>query len=311
MRFAHPVNRPGRATGSDSAKNAGAFYVLTVAGATYLTFALGGKESLWLSAVRRTAHLVGRVLKNGKGFLMNKRKRFKDKVDFVVLWLLEFGCSTPSLICRAMDLNRANQGHFFLSLKKSGLVKTVKNPLIVEEIYLLSVEGKAHGAFLSEKAEKYWLSPSKVVMSTTVHSFSIQRAIAERWGVSLPFKFQSEKFIQHIHLSKRPDALIDDNGLVVALEVELTQKSSNRIFLGFLNHLEALKANLYQKILYVFPTEALMKSYVKRFNQEQWPKVIKDKNGHIRQEINDGDFVDLQVGEGARKRFEFVVQKGY
>lgn len=242
---------------------------------------------------------------------MDKRKRFREKVDFVVLWLLEFGCSTPSLICRAMDLNRANQGRFFLSLKKSGLVKIIKNPLIVEEIYLLSAEGKAHGAFLSEKAEKYWLSPSKVVMSTTVHSFSIQRTIAERWGASLPFQFQSEKFIDYIHQSKRPDALIDDNGLVVALEVELTQKSSNRIFLGFLNHLEALKKDLYQKILYVFPTDALMKSYVKRFDQEQWPKVLKDKNGHVRQEINDGDFVQLQIGEGARKRFEFVVQEGY
>lgn len=242
---------------------------------------------------------------------MDKRKRFKEKVDFVVLWLLEFGCSTPSLMCRAMDLNRANQGHFFLSLKKSGLVRTIKNPLVGEEIYLLSVEGKNHGAFLSEKAEKYWLSPSKVVMSTTVHSFSIQRTIAERWGVSLPFKFQSERFIEHIHQSKRPDALIDDEGVVVALEVELTQKSSSRIFLGFLNHLEALKEGLYQKVLYVFPSEALKKSYVKRFDQPEWPRFIRDKHGHVRQEINDGDLVQLQIGDGVRKRFEFVVQEGY
>ena len=176
---------------------------------------------------------------------------------------------------------------------------------------MLSSEGKARGAMLSEKAERYWLSPSKVVMSTTVHSFSIQKAIAERWDVSLPFNFQSERFIEHIHQQKRPDALVDDDGQVVALEVELTQKSSSRIFLGYRNHLEGLKAELYHRVLYMFPTEGLKKSYEKRFNQEMWPMFLRDKNGKVRQEVRDGELLEAKIGGGARSRFEFVVQGGY
>lgn len=242
---------------------------------------------------------------------MNKRARYKEKVDYVIHWLLEFGCSTPSLICLAMRTERNSQGHFFVSLKKSGLVKTVRNPLISEEIYLLSSEGRARGAFLSIKAEKYWFSPSKVVMSTTVHSFSIQRAIAERWSTALPFSFRSERFINNIIQSKRPDALIDDKGSVIALEVELTQKSSSRIYLGYRDHLGALKEGLYQKVLYVFPTEALKQSYEKRFNKELWPMFLRDEHGKIRQETREGELLEAEIREGVRERFEFLVQESY
>lgn len=242
---------------------------------------------------------------------MDKRQRYQEKVDFVIQWLLEFGSSTPSVLCLAMKLNRKNQGHFFLSLKKSGLFATVKNPLIAEEMFLLSAEGKARGATLSEKAEKYWLSPSKVVISTTIHSFSIQKTIAERYDVSLPFGFQSERFIEHIGKQKRPDALVDDGGEIVALEVELTQKSSGRIYLGYRNHLEALKEGLYKRVLYVFPTEALKHSYEKRFNSESWPLFLRDQHGKVRQEIRGGELLEAKIGDGARTRFEFVVQGGY
>jgi len=242
---------------------------------------------------------------------MDKRKRYQEKVDFVIQWLLEFGSSTPSLLCRAMELERRNQGHFFLSLKKSGLVKTLKNPLIGEEIYLLSAEGKMRGGYLSEKAEKYWFSPSKIVMSTTIHSFSIQRVLADRYSTSLPFKFQSERFIEHIHQAKRPDALVDDDGVRVALEVELTQKSSGRIYLGFRDHLNALKEGVYEKVLYVFPTEALKKAYLKRFDASLWPMYIKDANGKVRQEVRGGELLEAEIKDGVRARFEFIVQEAY
>lgn len=242
---------------------------------------------------------------------MDKKKRYQEKVDYVVLWLLEFGCSTPSLICSAMQLERKNQGHFFLSLKKSGLVKVVKSQLIPEEIYLLSSEGKVRGSYLSIKAEKYWFTASKIVMSTTVHSFSIQRAIIDRWSTAIPFSFQSERFITHIQQSKRPDALIDENGSVIALEVELTQKSSSRIYLGYRNHLNFLKEGLYQKVLYVFPNEALKRNYVTRFDKDLWPLFVRDKHGKIRPEKSEGEPLEAEIKEGVRARFEFAVQETY
>lgn len=239
---------------------------------------------------------------------MNKRARFDEKRDFVIHWMLEFHVATRSILCGALGINSKNQNSFFLSLKKSGLFEIVRHPLLKEQLWMLNFQGKQYAARLSEKAERYHATPSRVVNSTTVHTLSVQRAIIDikGAGIALPFDFQSERMITTIEQQKRPDALVTDDQDVLALEVELTQKSRSRIYLGFMDHIENMKAQLYERVLYVFPTQALCDGYKRRFDQPQWPVHFRNKYGKIRAQMDgDSQVMAKADSEAIRSRFRF------
>jgi hypothetical protein len=243
---------------------------------------------------------------------MNKRARFEEKRNFVVLWLLEFQFSTPRVICKAMGLVRENQGHFFSSLKKSGLFSFVRTPLINEEVLILNFQGKQYGAMLSPKAESYGMSSSRVASSTAIHSLCVQVALIERCSTAQPFTFQYERFIHDIEKHKRPDALMDLAGSVVALEVELTQKASKRIYLGYLDHIANMKAGLYSRVEYVFPSASLCAIYQGRFDAPEWPVFHRDKHGKVVRTLDAGEPVTANANsEAIRNRFSFVSEDLY
>ncbi len=237
---------------------------------------------------------------------MNKRARFEEKRNFVILWLLEFQFSTPKVLCDALGLVRQNQGHFFSSLKKSGLFNFVRSPLINEELLILNYQGKQYAGMLSPKAEDYGMSSSRVVSSTAIHTLCIQKAIIDRCSTALPFCFKHERFIADIDKHKRPDALLDVSGKVIALEVELTQKASKRIYLGFLDHIENMKANLYSQVEYTFPTPELCAIYSRRFDAPTWPVFYRDKHGKVRPRLDGGEQIYANAeSEAIRSRFTF------
>ena len=239
---------------------------------------------------------------------MNKRARFDEKRDFVILWMLEFHVATRSILCGALGIKSKNQNSFFLSLKKSGLFEIVRHPLLSEQFWMLNFQGKQYAARLSEKAERYHATPSRVVNSTTVHTLCVQRAILELRpdGITTPVDFQPERMITTIEQQKRPDALLNEEGDVIALEVELTQKSRSRIYLGFMDHIENMKAQLYERVVYVFPTQALKDTYQRRFDQPQWPVHYRDKYGKIRAQMDgDSQVMANADSEAIRSRFTF------
>lgn len=253
---------------------------------------------------------------------MNKVARYEEKLKFVLCWVLEFQYTTPKLICNALGLNRANQGHFFKSLKNTGLFHFIKNPLISEQIILLSHIGKKHSAMFSDKAEKYYMTKTKVVNSTTIHNFCIQQSIINRLApCAIPFQFAFERHLADMDSAKKPDAIIFDpkfsepkNGIEnkIALEVELTRKSTKRIYLGFFDQIESMKQGFYSKVVYVFHSDDNKKIYEKLFNQELWPNFYRDSHGKIKQHIEDGDVVLVNTNkESIRSRFIFITEELY
>ncbi len=247
-----------------------------------------------------------------KGAVVDKRARYIEKRNFVLHWLLEFQISTPTIICQAMNLNRVGQGRFFLSLKNTGLFTFFKNPLISGEVIILSFEGKKYSAMLSQKSEYYTATTSRVVSSTTVHNLCVQSAIINRKLSSLPFAFKYERFLMKIDKNKRPDAIYDNKGELVALEVELTQKNSKRIYLAFLEHVALMKEGLYNKVEYVFPTESLCEIYKKRFLQPTWPYFFRDNHGKIKPRLDGGTQLMAEVESDAiRSRFIFTHENLY
>ena len=243
---------------------------------------------------------------------MNKRERFAEKRDVVLHWLLEFQFSTAKILSRALGLERANQNRFFLSLKKSGLVATTKSPFIYEQIYFLSGKGKEFAHMLSEKAERYVMTATKILASTTIHHLSVQCAVLTRSTLTLRFDCQSEWHLD-MPVSKRPDAIVSRGARMEALEVELTQKTVPRIYLGFLTHLDNIKQHHYDTVEYIFSDEALMQRYQQRFDASVWPLYTANRYGkitpvHDHQGIPTTAQADLPQ---IRERFRFTHERLY
>ncbi|WP_417536640.1 hypothetical protein [Methylophaga sp.] len=243
---------------------------------------------------------------------MDSRARFIEKRDFLIEWLLEFQYTTPKVLCAALGLERKSQGYFLLSLDKSGLFKIVRSPMIREKVIILSHSGKLQAAMLSEKAESYTMIESRIAHTTLIHSLSIQMAMIQRASMTRPFAFRYDKNITNIATGKRPDAIYDHSGTLHALEVELTQKSSKRVYAGFFEQIENMKAGHYNHVEYVFPSEALMLLYKKRFDEEFWPLFYRDKHGKLKQQVRDGELVTADArSEKIRTRFSFNTEDLY
>ncbi len=243
---------------------------------------------------------------------MNKRERFAEKRDFVLQWLLEFHYSTAKILSRALGLQRANQSRFFVSLKKSGLVAITTSPFIYEQIYFLSGKGKAFAHMLSEKAEAYAMTATKILATTTIHHLSVQCAVLTRSALTLPFDFQSEWHLD-LPVAKRPDAVLSRGKRVEAIEVELTQKTIPRIYLGFVMHLDNMKQRHYETVEYVFADNGLMQRYQDRFLASEWPLYTANKHGkispvHNRQGKPATAHADVPE---IRERFRFTTERLY
>jgi hypothetical protein len=239
--------------------------------------------------------------------------RFSEKRDFVLHWLLEFRFSTTKVLCDALGVKRTSQTRFFVSLKKTGLFETVLSPQVNDRIWILSYEGKQFAYLLAaDKAARYRLTKSRIVSSTVIHSLCIQEAIISRGKNQFPFLFRSEQFLDFTSAVKTPDAVFDDDGSLVALEVELTQKNSKRIYLGFVNHVTLMKEGHYSKVDYVFPSEALCNIYKRRFDQPEWPLFFRDKHGVVQPRLDGGKQVYVKADSDViRSSFSFVAEDFY
>lgn len=240
-----------------------------------------------------------------------QRIRHREKRDFVVRWLLEFQYSTRSVLCAAMQLKRTSQSNFFQSLKNSGLFVMTRHPLLNEQLVLLSTSGKHYAAMIDpERADRYHATASRVISSTTIHGLKVQAGVIARTDVSIPFSFQSERFMEGIERSKRPDALVDLDGTRVALEIELTQKSTKRIYLGFLDHVQNMKQSSYERVCYLFPNQALKEIYQERFDRPVWPVFYRDRYGRVRaQKDGEASVVARADGGDVRQRYSFEVEE--
>ena len=98
-----------------------------------------------------------------------------------------------------------------------------------------------------------------------------------------------------------------------ALEVELTQKTIPRIYLGFLTHLDNIEHRHYDTVEYIFTDEALMERYQHRFDASAWPLYAVNRHGKIAP-VNDahGHPMTAQADlPQIRERFRFTHERLY
>lgn len=242
--------------------------------------------------------------------------RSTEKLNAVLLWLSEFGYSTQSIMSARLGVDPRGQIAFYSRLVKQGYLKTVNVTVIRESLYVMTPYGKDIACGLTESAVTYCTESSRIRSSLVVHSLSVQMAVVRRVKTS-DAAFQGERALgSRFKGKKAPDALVELNGERIAIEAELSYKSIQRIYTGFLSHAKSVfKDKEYGKVVYVFPNALICKSYENKFLEPEWPLYKRDKHGKLKAvknvETKENKTVPVDNQTGFRESFEFVVEDCY
>lgn len=236
----------------------------------------------------------------------DRRARGKEKIENILLWLVEFHYSTPSILSKMLHVKVRGQGAFFRRLLNQGLIRQVPIPMLSERLLMLTPFGKERAAMLTEKALDYVTEPSKIALSNVVHTLSVQAAVIHRYepGVIVI----SERHLPYDDRSKLPDAVIVSGGIATALEVELTHKKIARIYRGFIDHAKAVKHGSYARVEYIFPSQSLCANYSGKFESESWPIV---KYSAAQKLVKTGKVFSPHTDPHFRHSFKFTTEALY
>nr|WP_320116419.1 hypothetical protein [uncultured Desulfuromonas sp.] len=235
-------------------------------------------------------------------FTGNAHQRGQEKVEKILLWLVEYQYSTSKILSDVLAVNPDGQRSFFSGLVKQGILQKTAVPTVREGLYLLTVEGKKMAEMVTEKALVYRTEPSRISVAIVRHNLAVQKAVLARLSDGIQHTF--ERFLDFADRDKLPDAVLKDGHIKTALEVELSHKKTARIFRAFLDHVNAIKANHYHIVEYVFPSTTLRDNYRKKFDAEQWP-IIEKRGGLYRES---GKIFEPDSIGNLRERFQFSVQ---
>ncbi len=158
----------------------------------------------------------------------------------------------------------------------------------------------------TDHAEHYHHSPKTIFNSTLRHRLFTQHAVCARSSLQLPFDFVSDRFLADIKRRNRPDCVIQMGDHSLAVEAELTRKNKPRIYMAYLNHIEAMREQHYQRVEYVFPRQVLTDSYKRLFDEAVWPKYRYSDSSRIVPDKRNNEHVHASVPDSVRERFAFT-----
>jgi hypothetical protein len=195
--------------------------------------------------------------------------RSREKVEAVVRWLGWFDYSDRETIAAMLGVAKDGQSAFFKRLEGSGFIVTESAPGIRRTVYSLGDSGFEYALMLLPELDlkRRRRLPSWVSL---IHTFSVQAAIIAR--LEKIESIRPEKTLKHLRAVRLPDAILTmKDGSIIAIEVELNHKSTSRVYSIFLSHLKNIRAEHYQRVVYLFPADGLCNLYREKYDQPNWP----------------------------------------
>ena len=158
--------------------------------------------------------------------MLSNFEKSKKKQIIVLQWLAKFGFSTRDILCDVLQLNYQGQNGFFNLMVRD---KVVEEQYIAGTRRKILTLGKAAYDILSIHFPEMKIKKTRTFpLYTLIHSFSIQKFLISQKGSE---NFFSESELADKKFHRRPDLLIlNEHGSKIAVEVELTRKSSDRIY---------------------------------------------------------------------------------
>lgn len=195
------------------------------------------------------------------------KPRNEEKKLEILRWLACFHYSTADILCDLLGIKNKN---IFYRMSKSKMIRSVKTDVLNKDLWMLTSVGLSLAREIAPEAARYSLDPNRIATRLVRHNLSLQIYIIE--NAESITKITPEKCLDFPNISKLPDAIIVQNGSIVAVEIERHHKSDSRVYMGLYEHALAIgKYRYYDVVNYVFPTEALKNKYLRLFNSPTWP----------------------------------------
>ncbi len=235
------------------------------------------------------------------------RDRQKEKLNIIYEWLLEFHYSTRQMLLQRLGLATHLHKKYFASLEEKGILKKTEVFQIKSKfIYMLTTSGERLALEKHGEKKEYLTGHKRIKHNALRHDLAVQNYVIKM----LPDHecFIGERYIENFNLgyNKKPDACLCVGGIRRMLEVELTPKSVDRIYVALSTHARALSQGLYDEVIYVFPTKTLRNYYLKYFMMDEWPLLEKNGRGNW---LRNPDF-NLNIDQfGVREAFRFLVDE--
>ena len=176
-----------------------------------------------------------------------------------------------------LKVNVKGQGDFFKKLADEGITKEVYVPGTRKRVLTLSTDGIEEAKLLNPMLAIRQFR--RFPLHTLIHSYSIQLFLTSQNGIK---EFFSETELAKERYVRRPDLLIiNSNDVRIAVEVELTQKDTNRIYHNFYSHSVDWQKGLFEHVMYLFSSADVQKNYTELYNKNPWPKFISS-DGNVR-----------------------------
>ena len=183
----------------------------------------------------------------------------REKQQIVLDWLWEFRFSSFALLAQRLGLTCQTSYKFFRSLRDSGLVQRFTHDHYnLEQYYMLT---RAGAAFLHEAGRDIanaCTSPSRLIRYPNIpHDLAVQQAAIRRLD-------HYKELISEHHITipepfHRPDMLmLNPKDFWIAYEYERSRKQTERIFISFNNHAQAIINRHYHATYFLFDRDSLI-----------------------------------------------------
>lgn len=216
--------------------------------------------------------------------LSNFDLRMKKK-EKATHWLAKFGFSNRELISELLNVSANGQHHFFKSLISEGLVSEKYVSGTKKRILALTTLGQEY--VLLQNPEMVIKKVKSFSLYTLVHSYSIQKFLLSQKGSD---NFFTENELADKKFHRRPDMIIvNEHGSKIAVEVELTRKSSDRIYHIYRSLSRDWSEGKFDYVIFLFSSPAVLGQYKELYEKNVWPEFKINADGG-RKLTRDGSF---------------------
>ena len=232
-----------------------------------------------------------------------------DMVMLVLDWLLEFRFSSIDLLARRLG-SRADfmYGFFNRILKQDCFIQKFNNVHTGYDRYViltskgLSILKENNRDTSSSVTESSKLSR----YSRIVHDISVQYAILNRLDDYT--EVISENNLRSLKTQRRPDALLINDSIRLALEYERWRKERKRIYISFHQHVQSMMGidknqTTWDRVCYIFDQSIDYDHYVKLFSQDEWPTYAWNRKNNAFRLVG-----NYQLEKEIRTRFDFKLE---
>ena len=183
-----------------------------------------------------------------------RQQRIELKKQRLLSWLVDFTWTTPSIAGQVMGLQARSAIHKTLNMfEQQGLIRHSQIPFLMGRditVFGITIDGllwcdNEDDQFNSKPV----FDPARVSISTFQHRLDVQRCRLKITEMNVT-KWLAENNLPK-SLSYRPDAIIHNTDLNVALELERSAKTRKRYQQIIVQHLRQIKQGHYTQVHYV------------------------------------------------------------